>query len=92
MIMHCKQGNIQVKLLDVAYVPGVQFNLFSLHAVMPKCTVSLDAEGVHMLGGVLSFLRKDAGSFVEATRVVETPIVATVLALGNMGRIDINDV
>ena len=66
MIMHCKQGDVQVKLQDVAYVPGVQFNLFSLHVVMPKCSVSLDAEGVHMLDGVMS-LRRDAGSHVEAT-------------------------
>ena len=28
MIMHCKQSDVQVKLLDVAYVPGVQYNLF----------------------------------------------------------------
>ena len=49
MIMHCKQGDVQVKLLNVAYVPGVQFNLFSLHAVMPKCSVSLDAERVHWM-------------------------------------------
>ena len=48
MTMRCKQGDVQVKLLDVAYVPGVQFNLFSLHAVMPKCSVSLGAEGVHI--------------------------------------------
>ena len=44
-----------------------------------------------MLDGVLSFLRRDAGSYVEATRVVETPIVAAVLAPGKMRRIDIND-
>ena len=71
MIMHSKHGDVQVKLLNVAYVPGVRFNLFSLHAVMPKCSVSLDAEGVHMLDGVLSFLRRDAGSYVEAARVVD---------------------
>ena len=44
-----------------------------------------------MLDGVLSFLRRDAGSSVEATRVVETPIVAAVLAPGKMRRIDVND-
>ena len=43
MMMHYKQGDVQVKLLDVAHVPGVQFDLFSLHAVMPKCSVSLEA-------------------------------------------------
>ena len=65
MITHSKHDDVQVKLLDLAYVPGVQFNLFSLHAFMPKCSVSLDAEGVHILDGVLSFLRRDAGSYVE---------------------------
>ena len=44
-----------------------------------------------MLDGVVSFLRRDAGSFVEATRVVETPIAAAVLATGKMRRIYIND-
>ena len=34
MVMHNQQGDVQIKLLNVAYVPGVQFNLFSLHAVM----------------------------------------------------------
>ena len=52
MIMLWKQGDFQVNLLDVAYVPGVHFNLFSLHAVMPKCSVSLDAEEFHMLDEV----------------------------------------
>ena len=77
--------------MDVAYVRGVQFNLFSIHAVMPNCSVSLDAEGVHILAGVLLFLRRDAGSFVEATRVTETPIAAPVFAPGKMRRIDIDD-
>ena len=48
MVMYVKQGDVQVKLLGVAYVPGVHFNLFSLHAIMPKCSVSLDAKGLHM--------------------------------------------
>ena len=91
IIIHFKQGHAQVKLLDVANVPGVQFNPFSLYAVMPKCAVSLNAEGVHMVDGVWSILRGDAGSFVEAIRVVETPIAAVVLAPGKMRRIDVND-
>ena len=91
MVMHSQQGDVQVKLLNVAYVPAVEFNLFSLHAIMPKCSVSLDAEGVHMLDGELSFMRRDAGSYVEATRIAETPITAAVLAPGKMRGIDIND-
>ena len=58
---------------------------------MPKYSVSLDAERVHMLDGVFSFLRRDAGSYIEATRVVETLTVAAVLAPGKMKRIDLND-
>ena len=80
MVMHSQQGNVQVKLLNVAYVPGVRFNLFSLHAVTPKCPVTLDADGAHMLDGDLSFMRGDAGSYVEVTRIAETPIAAAVLA------------
>ena len=91
MVMHSPQGDVQVKLLDVAYAPGVRFNLFSLHAVMPKHSVTLNADGAHMLDGDLSFMRRDVGSYVEATRIVETPIVAAVLAPGKMRTIDIND-
>ena len=39
----------------------------------------------------LSFMRRDAGSYVEATRIAETPIAAAVLAPGKMRGIDIND-
>ena len=91
MVMHSQQGDVEVKLLDVAYVPGIRFNLFSLHAVMPKCPVTLNANGAHLLGGGLSFMRRDAGSYIQATRTVETPIAAAVLAPGKMRRIDIND-
>ena len=44
-----------------------------------------------MLDGVLSFLRREAGSYVEATRVVETPIISAVLAPGKMRRTDVDD-
>ena len=45
-----------------------------------------------MLDGVLSFLRRDAWSYVEATRVVETPMIsAAILAPGKMNINDIND-
>ena len=38
------------------------------------CTsVSLDAGGVHIFYGDLSFMRRYAGSYVEATSIVETP-------------------
>ena len=89
--MHSKQGEVQAKLLDVAYVPGVQFNLISLRTIMPECSVSLDAQGVHMLDGVSSFSHRDAESYVEAMRVIETPIFPAVLAPEMMRIIDIID-
>ena len=60
--------------MNVAYVPGVRFNLFSLHAVTPKCPVTINADGAHMLDGDLSFMRRDAGSYVKATQIVEIRI------------------
>ena len=91
LITRCAKGDVHVKLLGVAYVPGVQFNLFSLRAVMPKCSVTLDAIGVHILSGSLSFVRRGTVSCIEATRVVEDPIAAAVLVPGKMHRMDIND-
>ena len=57
-----------MKLLDVAYVPGVQFNLFSLLAVMPNSSVTVNAIGAHILRVKLSFVPRDTTSYVEATR------------------------
>lgn len=44
-----------------------------------------------MLDGQLSFVLRDAGSYVGAARIVETLIAAAVLAPGKMRRIDVND-
>ena len=52
LLMHCQDGDTHVRLTNVAYVPGAQFNLFALHAVMSKCLVTMDTKGVHMLRGV----------------------------------------
>ena len=34
--MHVQGGDTHARLTNVSYVPGVQFNLFSLHTVMSK--------------------------------------------------------
>ena len=52
MVMHSPQGDAEVKLLNLWYVPGVRFNLFSLHAVLPERPVTLNTDGTHMLDGV----------------------------------------
>ena len=61
LLVHCPGGDTRVSLPKVSYVPGVRFKSFSLHAVMPKCRVAMDNEGVHMLGGRVSFVRREAG-------------------------------
>ena len=91
LLMHCQGGDTHVRLTNVAYVPGVQFNLFSLHAVMSKCRVTMDTEGVHMLGGSVSFVRREAGSYCSATRITDPPMANAVLVPGKQQRIDIND-
>ena len=79
-------------MLDVAYVPGVHMNLFLFQAVTFKYPATPDAQGAHMLDGQLPFMRRDAGSYVDVTRIVGTPISALALAPGKMRRVDINDV
>lgn len=49
MTMQSQPGDVQLKLLDLEYVPGVKFNMFSLHGVVSECPVSLEPDGVRML-------------------------------------------
>lgn len=51
LAMHNGGGVIDATLTNVAYVPGVRFNLCSMHGVMPKYNEMLDSAGVHLLGG-----------------------------------------
>ena len=44
-----------------------------------------------MLRGQMSFMRRGAGSYVDATRIVETPIADAVLAPKKMRRINNHD-
>ena len=56
---------------------------------MPEIT--LNAEGAHLLDARLSFLRRDAESYVTASRIADARIAAAVIAPGKMKGIDIND-
>lgn len=73
IVKHSSACDVQVKRLDVVHLSDMRFNLFSLHAVMLKSPVTLDAVGGHMRSKHLSFMRRDAGLRVEATRSFETP-------------------
>ena len=61
--------DVRVTMEDVAVVPGLDFNLFSLHAVQEKCPIMLDHQGVHVGSGELFFPRGRVGSQLYATRV-----------------------
>ena len=91
LLMQCQEGNTHLRLTNVAYVPGVQFNLFSLHAVMSKCRVTMDTEGVYMLWGSVSSVRREADSYCSATRITDPPMANAVLVPGKQQRIDIDD-
>ena len=73
LLMHCQGGDTHVRLTNVAYIPGVQFNLFLFHAVMSKCRVTMGTKGVHMLGGSVSFVRRETGSLCSANRITAPP-------------------
>ena len=91
MVMHCAKGDVQFRLLNVSYVPGVISNLFSLHAVVQMHEITLISDGVHVVVGYLAFPCTEAGSYVEASRIADAPIAAAVIAPGKMMRFDIND-
>ena len=76
---------------DMAYVPGVRFNLFALHAVVTKCPVTVDNEGVHILGGSVPFVRRESGPYCFATRITDPRIAKAVLVPGRQRCISIND-
>ena len=91
LAMHGENGDVHVRLLNVAYEPGVKFNLFSLHAVTQMREISPNSEGVHLQDGELTFPCRDAGSYVEASTIADAPNAVAMLAPGKIMRIDIND-
>ena len=59
----------RIALIDVAYVPGLGFNLYSLHAVQRTHLIVSDASGTHIIGANLTFPRSSTGSYLRATRL-----------------------
>ena len=68
VIFHGKTGQ-RITLIDVAYVPGLVFNLYSLHAVQRTHPIVWDAFGTHIVGTNRTFLRSSSGSYLRATRL-----------------------
>ena len=68
VIFHGKTGQ-RITLIDVAYVPGLGFNLHSLHAVQRTYLIVSDASETHIIGANLTFLRSSSGSYLRTTRL-----------------------
>ena len=68
VIVHGKTDQ-RITLIDVAYVPGFEFNLCSLHAVQRTHRIGSHASGKHTVGANLMFLRSSIGLYLRATRL-----------------------
>ena len=67
VIFH-RKTDPRITLIDVAYVPGLGFNLYSLHAVQRTHLKVSDASGTCIIGANLTFPRSSSGSYLRATR------------------------
>ena len=68
VIFHGKSDQ-RITLTDVAYVAGLGFNPYSLHAVQRTHLIVSDASGTHIIGANLTFPRSSSGSYLRATRL-----------------------
>ena len=68
VIFHGKSDQ-RITLIDVAYVPDLGFNLYSLHAVQRTHLIVSDASGTHIIGAKITFPRSSSGSYLRATRL-----------------------
>ena len=68
VIFHGKTDQ-RITLIDVSFVPGLGFNLYSLHTVQRTHLVVSDASGTHIIGENLTFPRSSSGSYLRATRL-----------------------
>ena len=68
VIFHGKSDQ-RITLINAAYVPSLEFNLYSLHAVQGTHMIVSDASGTHIIGENLTFPRSSSGSYLRATRL-----------------------
>ena len=68
VIFHGKSDQ-RITLIDVAYVPDLGFNLYSLHAVQRTHLIVSNASGTHKIGENFTFPRSSSGSYLRATRL-----------------------
>ena len=81
-------------LRDVAFVPGVLFDLCSFNVVQEEHVITPDRTGAHMLDGRVLFRKGKFSNYAEATRVArhERPpaLAASVLRPDSQRWIDVH--
>ena len=68
-------------LYNVSFVPGLRGHIFSFHVVQEHQEKVLNRGGAHLVNGRLTFLRKENGSYIRATRVHSGQNVGRRIAL-----------
>ena len=68
VIFHGKTDQT-ITLIDVTYVPGLVFNLYSLHAVQRTLLIVSDASETHIIGQNLAFPRSSSGSYLRTAQL-----------------------
>ena len=68
VIFHGKSDQ-RITLIDVACVPDLGFNLYSLDAAQRTHLTVSDASGTHIIGANLTFPRSSSGSYLRTTRL-----------------------
>ena len=68
VIFHGKTDQ-RITLIDVAYAPGLGFNMYSLHAIQRTHLIVSDASGTHIIGENQTFPRSSSGSYWRATQL-----------------------
>jgi len=83
-------------LRDVAYLPGLWYELMSFNIIQESEQIILNNTGAHMLGGRVRFNKDKNGNYIRATRVPGgsrglPAMVAAVMRPGPQRNVDIND-
>ena len=70
------QTDQRTMLIDVAYVLGLGFSLYSLHAVQMTQLIVSDASSTHIIRTNLTFPRSSSRSYFRATRLLARTVGA----------------
>ena len=66
----------QITLVDVSYVPDLNFNIFSFHKAHQTHVIILDAAGAQIMVKNLTFPCEKSGSYLRVTRLVPSTVEA----------------